>query len=164
MKFRSKARRSNFRNQNSHAGVRMARAGDHAFDRGFTLIELAVVISMILILLAIALPMYTRSITHAREAKLKQNLATLNEVIEKYSLDKGHAPQSPDDLVQAGYIKFIPEDITGNNETWNWDQEDPEKAWDPNQTGIEERSQRVRRDGERRQRSVFELVNREMIN
>jgi general secretion pathway protein G len=142
MKFRSKARPSNLCNQNVRiAGMPMARAGDHtvdhASDDGFTLVELAVVISMILILLAIALPMYTRSITHAREAKLKQNLATLNEVIEKYSLDKGHAPQTPDDLVQAGYIKFIPEDITGSTETWHWDQEDdPEKAWDPNQFGI----------------------------
>jgi len=76
--------------------------------RGFTLIEMVVVISMILVLLSIALPMYTQSINRAREAKLKQNLATLNEVIEKYSLDKGKAPQSLDDLVQAGYIKAIP--------------------------------------------------------
>jgi general secretion pathway protein G len=105
--------------------------------RGFTLIELAVVVSMIFILLAIALPMYTRSITHAREAKLKQNLATLREVIEKYSLDKGKAPSQPDDLVQAGYIKFIPDDITGNTDSWHWDQEsDPDKSWDPNQMGI----------------------------
>jgi general secretion pathway protein G len=133
MKFRSKSRGSNFRNLNVRP-ARMRILG--AADCGFTLIELAVVISMILILLAIALPMYTRSITHAREAKLKQNLSTLNEVIEKYSLDKGHAPLSPDDLVQAGYIKFIPEDITGSTETWKWDPEDPEKAWDPNQTGI----------------------------
>jgi general secretion pathway protein G len=91
---------------------------------------------MILVLLSIALPMYNQSIMRAREAKLKQNLATLNDVIEKYSLDKGHAPQSPDDLVQAGYIKFIPEDITGTVETWHWDPEDPQNAWDPNQTGI----------------------------
>jgi|SRR5271163_1529916 general secretion pathway protein G len=107
-----------------------------ARNRGFTLIEMAVVITMILVLLSIALPMYNNAITHAREAKLRQNLSTLNEVIEKYSLDKGHAPLAPDDLVQAGYIKFIPEDITGNSDSWKWEQEDPEKAWDPNQTGI----------------------------
>src|ERR1700690_702174 len=132
MRIRSEPRSSHFRNPHGCiTRVRISPVG----SRGFTLIELAVVISMILILLAIALPMYTRSITHAREAKLKQNLATLNEVIEKYSLDKGHAPLTPDDLVQAGYIKFIPEDITGSTETWKWDPEDPEKAWDPNQTG-----------------------------
>jgi general secretion pathway protein G len=105
-------------------------------DQGFTLIEMVVVISMILVLLAIALPMYNQSIVRAREAKLRQNLATLNEVIEKYSLDKGHAPQSLDDLVQAGYVKFIPEDITGRTDSWKTDSEDPQNAWDPNQTGI----------------------------
>ena len=76
---------------------------------------MVVVISMILVLLSIALPMYNQSIVRAKEAKLHQNLATLNDVIEKFSLDKGHAPQSLDDLVQAGYIKFIPEDITGTH-------------------------------------------------
>ncbi len=119
MKFRSTARHPKARN------------------RGFTLIEMVVVVSMILILLSIALPMYTQSITRAREAKLKQNLATLNDVIEKYSLDNARAPMSPDDLVQKGYIKSIPEDITGSAETWHWDPEnDPQNAWDPNQMGI----------------------------
>jgi len=104
-------------------------------NRGFTLIEMVVVISMILILLSIALPMYTQSITRAKEAKLHQNLTTLNKVIQEYSLDKKHAPQSLDDLV-PGYIKFIPEDITGRTDSWKPDPEDPQDAWDPNQTGI----------------------------
>ena len=148
MTFKSKAGNSNFRpigarnpsvrlrtfctSSARKTSIRNSRVG----NRGFTLIEMVVVISMILVLLSIALPMYNQSIMRAREAKLKQNLATLNDVIEKYSLDKGHAPQSPDDLVQAGYIKFIPEDITGTVETWHWDPEDPQNAWDPNQTGI----------------------------
>jgi len=136
MKFRSNATGSNPRNSHARRRVRVCRIRAGNGSRGFTLIELAVVISMILVLLSIALPMYNQSIVHAREAKLRQNLSTLNEVIEKYSLDKGHAPLTPDDLVQAGYIKFIPEDITGSTETWKWDPEDPEKAWDPNQTGI----------------------------
>ena len=95
-----------------------------------------VVISVMLVLIAIALPMYNRSITQAREARLKRNLATLNEVIQQYSLDKKQAPQSLDDLVQAGYLKAIPDDITGSNTTWETEQEDPEKAWDPEQPGI----------------------------
>jgi general secretion pathway protein G len=106
-----------------------------ARSRGFTLIEMVVVISLILVLLSIALPMYNQSILRAKEAKLHQNLATLNKVIQEYSLDKKHAPQSLDDLVPA-YIKFIPEDITGRTDTWKLDQEDPQDAWDPNQTGI----------------------------
>lgn len=125
--FKSQGRASEWHRRRSQCRSRV---------RGFTLIEMVVVISMILILLSIALPMYNQSIQRAREAKLRQNLATLNDVIEKYSLDKGHAPLSPDDLVQQGYLKFIPEDITGSTDTWKWDQEDPEKAWDPNQTGI----------------------------
>jgi general secretion pathway protein G len=103
--------------------------------RGFTLIELVVVISMILVLLAIALPMYNQSILRAKEAKLHQNLTTLNKVIQEYSLDKKHAPQSLEDLV-PGYLKFIPDDITGKNDTWKTDQEESQDAWDPNQTGI----------------------------
>jgi len=95
-----------------------------------------VVISLMLVLLAIALPMYNRSIEHAREARLRRNLATLNEVIQQYSLDKKQAPQSLDDLVQAGYLRAVPDDITGTNTTWETDQEDPEKAWNPEQPGI----------------------------
>ncbi len=105
-------------------------------NRGFTLMEMAVVITLILILVAIAMPMYSNSIVRAKEAKLHQNLTTLNKVIQEYSLDKKHAPQSLDDLVSAGYIKFIPDDITGSNTTWQTDPEDPENAWDPNNTGI----------------------------
>jgi general secretion pathway protein G len=122
MKFRSKARSPKVRNPKIR-------------NCGFTLIEMVVVISMILILLSIALPMYTQSITRAKEAKLHQNLTTLNKVIQEYSLDKKHAPQSLDDLV-PGYIKFIPEDITGRTDSWKLDPEDPQDAWDPNQTGI----------------------------
>jgi general secretion pathway protein G len=94
-----------------------------------------VVISMILILLSIALPMYNQSITRSREARLRSDLKVLNDAVDNYSLDKSHAPQSLDDLVQAGYIKSIPNDITGSN-TWTTEGEDPQNAWDPNQTGI----------------------------
>src|SRR5580658_130325 len=117
MKFRSKARSSKVR------------------DRGFTLMEMAVVITLILILVAIAVPMYTTSIARVKEAKLHQNLATLNKVIQEYSLDKKHAPQSLDDLV-PGYIKFVPEDITGRTDTWVTEAEESQDAWDPTQTGI----------------------------
>ena len=112
------------------------RFSSRARSRGFTLIEMLVVISMILILLSIALPMYNQAIQHSRETRLHHDLKTLNDAIDRYGLDKGHAPQQPDDLVQAGYIKFIPTDITGTTETWDWRREDPENAWDPNNAGI----------------------------
>lgn len=105
--------------------------------RGFTLIELVIVISMVLVLMAIALPMYNRSITNAKEARFKNNLSVLNEMIQRYSEDKRQAPQQLQDLVDAGYLKSIPDDITGSNTTWVTEQEqDPEKAWNPDQMGI----------------------------
>ncbi len=104
--------------------------------RGFTLIEMVVVISLILVLLSIALPMYNRAILRSKEARLHSDLVTLNKVIESYSLDKKKAPQSLDDVVQAGYLKFIPDDITGRSDTWVTEPEDPQKAWDPNEPGI----------------------------
>ena len=104
-------------------------------NRGFTLMEMAVVITLILILVAVAVPMYSNAILRAKEAKLHQNLTTLNKVIQEYSLDKKHAPQSLEDLV-PGYIKFVPEDITGRADSWVTEPEDSENAWDPNNIGI----------------------------
>ena len=113
----------------------MRRSGQRR-NRGFTLIEMIIVISLILVLLSIALPMYNQSIIRAREATLRENLQTLNKVIDQYSLDKKKAPQSLQDLVQAGYLKLIPNDITGKNDTWKTEPEDPQNAMDPNNPGI----------------------------
>ena len=104
--------------------------------RGFTLIEMLIVIVVMGVLMALALPMYNTSITRSKEARLHHNLVTLNSLIQQYTLDKKAAPQQLDDLVTAGYLKFIPDDITGSNTTWQTDTEDPEKAVNPDQTGI----------------------------
>ncbi len=104
---------------------------------GFTLIELMIVISMILILISVAIPIYTQSITRAREAVLRQNLFTMRSVIDQYSMDKQKAPQSLDDLVQAGYLKQIPTDpMTNSKDTWQTVQEDVLVSVDQNQPGI----------------------------
>ena len=104
---------------------------------GFTLIELMIVISMILILISVAIPIYTQSITRAREAVLRQNLFTMRSVIDQYSMDKQKAPQSLDDLVQAGYLKQIPTDpMTDSKDTWQPVQEDVLTSVDQNQPGI----------------------------
>jgi len=87
-------------------------------DRGFTLIEMMAVIGIILILLGIALPVYSHSLVRAREDNLRQNLETLNQLIFQYAQDKQKAPESLDDLRTAGYLKSIPEDITGSVDTW----------------------------------------------
>ena len=94
-------------------------------DRGFTLIELMIVMSILLILITIAIPIYNQSILRARESVLRQDLFTMRQVIDQYTLDKQKAPQSLEDLVSAGYIKQIPNDpFTGRNDTWQTVQED----------------------------------------
>ncbi len=107
-----------------------------ARQRGFTLIEMLIVIVVMGVLLALAIPSYNTTITRSKEARLHHNLFTLNNLIQQYSLDKKQAPQQLDDLITAGYLKFIPDDITGSNTTWQTDPEDPEKAWNREQTGI----------------------------
>jgi general secretion pathway protein G len=93
-------------------------------SRGFTLIELMIVISLILILVSVALPAYNQSILRARESVLKQNLFALRSVISQYTLDKQKAPQSLEDLVTAGYFKQIPTDpMTSRNDTWTVEEE-----------------------------------------
>jgi general secretion pathway protein G len=93
-------------------------------NRGFTLIELMIVISIILILVSVALPAYNQSIVRARESVLKQNLFTIRSVISQYTLDKQKAPQSLDDLVTGGYLKQLPTDpMTNKNDTWVPDEE-----------------------------------------
>jgi general secretion pathway protein G len=94
-------------------------------SRGFTLIELMIVMSILLILITIAIPIYNQSILRARESVLRQDLFTMRQVIDQYTLDKQKAPQSLEDLVSAGYLKVIPNDpFTGRNDTWQSVQED----------------------------------------
>jgi general secretion pathway protein G len=101
----------------------MARSGKMR-SRGFTLIELMIVISVILILVSVALPAYNQSIWRARESVLKQNLFAIRSVISQYTLDKQKAPQSLEDLVTAGYFKQIPNDpMTSRNDSWTVEEE-----------------------------------------
>lgn len=119
-------------------------------DRGFTLIELIVVITVILILLGIAIPIYSQSITAQKEYNLRQNLRTLNQVIDQYTIDKKKAPQSLQDLVSAGYIEKIPEDITGQSDTWELVEDDSIKSIEQTDSGlsaVHSGSNRVGSDG-----------------
>jgi general secretion pathway protein G len=93
-------------------------------SRGFTLIEMLIVISLITILVSVALPAYNQSIWRARESVLKQNLFSIRSVISQYTLDKQKAPQSLEDLVTGGYFKQIPTDpMTTRNDTWTVEEE-----------------------------------------
>jgi len=89
-------------------------------SRGFTLIELMIVVSVLLILISIAVPQYTASVKRARESVLRQDLFTMRSVISQYTLDKQKMPQSADDLVQANYLKQIPIDPITKQADWTW--------------------------------------------
>ena len=85
---------------------------------GFTLIELMIVMSIILILIGIAAIRYDQVIRHANEAVLKTNLRTIRDAIDNYTLDKQAAPQSVDDLQQAGYLRSVPPDPMTHAKDW----------------------------------------------
>jgi general secretion pathway protein G len=105
-------------------------------QRGFTLIELMIVMSIIVILLGIAIPNYRRSIVRARESVLKDDLFTMRSVIDQFTLDKQKAPQSLEDLVSSGYLKAIPKDPITNTTEWQVQQEDSLMAVDQQEPGI----------------------------
>jgi general secretion pathway protein G len=108
-------------------------------SRGFTLIELMIVISIMLILVSMAIPAYNQSILRAKESVLRQNLFTLRSLISQYTLDKQKAPQSLEDLVTAGYIKVIPNDpMTGKADWEAVQEEDVNMSPDQQETGIDD--------------------------
>ena len=87
--------------------------------KGFTLVELLVVLSILALLLTLAVPRYFNSIEKAKDATLKQDLNTLRESIDKYYGDNGKYPNTLDDLVDRKYIRKLPIDpITEKTDTW----------------------------------------------
>jgi general secretion pathway protein G len=104
---------------------------------GFTLLEMIIVISIIVILVAIAVPLYTQHLRHAREVVLKEDLYSMRSSIDQYTQDKNKAPQSLDDLVSAGYLHALPKDpFTNATDSWQVVQEDAMIALDQTQPGI----------------------------
>jgi general secretion pathway protein G len=116
----------------------MARRVKLGCSRGFTLLELMIVISMILILMSIALPIYSQAVLRARESVLRQDLFELRSLISQYTLDKQKAPQSLDDLVQGGYLKTLPKDPMTNEANWQVQQEDVLLSADQQDPGIDD--------------------------
>jgi general secretion pathway protein G len=124
------------------SGARRVRTGARLRSglrpRGFTLLELMIVISIIVILMGMAVGIYQRSIWHARETVLRKDLQTMREAIDNYTLDKQQAPQSLQDLVDGHYIRQIPVDPITNSQDWVTHMSDMVISPDQTGTGIDD--------------------------
>jgi len=106
-------------------------------ESGFTLIELLIVMTIIAILATLAIPRFLGAIKSAREAVLREDLSTMRNAIDSYTMDKQKAPQSLDDLIQDGYLRIIPEDpMTHSKDTWVTDTSDAMYSIDQTASGI----------------------------
>jgi general secretion pathway protein G len=106
-------------------------------QQGFTLLELMIVMIIIGILAAVAVPAYLQSVRKAKEAVLREDLHTMRSAIDSFTVDKQKAPQTLDELVDAGYLKAMPKDpITNRTDTWVPGQDDTLMSIDQTQAGI----------------------------
>ena len=130
----------------------MRRLKHKSTESGFTLVELMVVMLIIGVLAAIAIPSFISSIKNAKEAVLKEDLHVLRNAIDSYTMDKNKAPQSLDDLLQNGYLKTIPQDpMTHSSETWVTSTDDSLQSIDQTEPGVNDvhsGSQEVGTDGQ----------------
>jgi general secretion pathway protein G len=102
---------------------------------GFSLLEMMMVVTLILIVASIATPIYQTCVTRAREAVLRDHLFTLRALIDRFTLDNGRAPVRLEELVEKGYLGRLPTDpFTGSNQTWQEIREDTPGS--PTQTSL----------------------------
>jgi general secretion pathway protein G len=106
--------------------------------RGFTMIELMIVMAILSILVGMAALIYDKVIRHAREAALKQDLQTMRHAIDNYTLDKQQAPQSLQDLVDAHYLREVPNDPVCRTNDWEVHIGDTVLSPDQTSTGVDD--------------------------
>jgi len=104
--------------------------------RGFSLLELMIAMFIMIILISVAVPTYERSVQHARETVLKENLWQMRRSIDQYRADKGKLPQSVDDLVQSKYLHEKPMDPITQKDEWNEVQGDDSSDPDGGGSGL----------------------------
>lgn len=105
--------------RSSHGQHATVEAGGRGWG-GFTLLELMMVLTLILILASFAVPTYHVAVVRAREAVLRDDLYTMRKLIDEFTIDKQRPPSTLDELVEAGYLRGgIPADpFTASNQTW----------------------------------------------
>jgi general secretion pathway protein G len=109
----------------------MTRSPRRAGAAGFTMIELLVVVSIIVVLAAIGMAQYRNGVTRAQEAVLKEDLFRMRDALDQYHADKQKYASSLDDLVTEGYLRAIPKDpFTQSSDSWVPVQAEPD-ASDP---------------------------------
>jgi general secretion pathway protein G len=119
--------------------VRRSRTGrGFTRRRGFTMLELMIVMIIMGILISITIPIYSQSVVRAREAVLRNDLFELRKLISQYTLDKQKAPQSLDDLVQGGYLKELPKDPMTHEANWEPKMEEVLLTVDQQDPGIDD--------------------------
>ena len=107
-------------------------------DVGFTLIELMIVMLIMSILIGIAAIAYDKTVVKARESVLKQDLQTMRQAIDNYTMDKQQAPQSLEDLVDAHYLREIPVDPVSQQKDWVLHFGDTVLTPEQNGTGVDD--------------------------
>ena len=118
-----------YRMRSGNPGVRLR--------RGFTLIEMMIVMAIIVILISVAVPYYQKAIIRAKETVLHNNLFAIRSAIDEYSFDKQKAPHNLQDLVSDGYLRDVPKDpVTQRSDTWKLIIEDAGQAVSSSEPGL----------------------------
>lgn len=129
---------------------RRSALGTRHLRRGFTLIEMLIVVTIIGILVTLAQPSFNRAVTAAKEATLKENLFILRDVIDQFYADNTKYPTALTELVEKGYIRQVPKDpVTGSAETWVIVPATDEQGQQVGVFDVKSGSDRTARDGSR---------------